>query len=195
MTIYWSNVHKMSDTSKNLGLSLEYLRKARGYTQDQLSKISGIPRATLSHIESGHGNPSLKTLSKLALALGVPFEELIIAPKAACVLTRSNELKKVRRAQGQGIVAELLPRPIPGLQFERVELHNSGLIVGSPHTKGTREYFTCTKGRIAVTVEGEKFVLDEGDVLAFPGDRKHSYQNMEAFYSEGISIVALYFPE
>jgi transcriptional regulator with XRE-family HTH domain len=185
----------MSEISKNLSASLEYLRKARGLTQDQLAKISGIPRTTLSHMESGGGNPSLKTLSKLALALGVPYEELLIAPKPSCILIRNPDLKRHQRSQGQVNKIELLPRPIPGLQFERLEFQNYALLVGTPHSKGTREYFTCIKGRISVTVEGEKYSLDEGDVVAFPGDRKHTYQNLEGVESEGISIVVLHYSD
>jgi transcriptional regulator with XRE-family HTH domain len=195
MTIHCSIADKMSDIRKNLGESLDYLRKARGLTQEQLAKISGIPRTTLSHIESGEGNPSLTTLSKLALALGVPYEELLSAPKSSCILMRNHELKKHQRAQGKVSKVELLPRPIPGLQFERLELQAHALLVGTPHSKGTREYFTCTKGRIAVMIEGSEFILEEGDVLAFLGDRKHSYKNLDGTESQGISIVALHYPE
>ncbi len=35
MTIRWHNANTMSDISKSLGDSLEYLRKARGLTQGQ----------------------------------------------------------------------------------------------------------------------------------------------------------------
>lgn len=185
----------MSDMSKNLGLSLEYLRKARGLTQAQLARISGIPRTTLSHMESGEGNPSLKTLSKLALVLGVAYEELIMRPKPACMHVRRNELPKRQRSQGKVTKVELLPRPIPGFQFERLELIASALLVGTLHPKGTREYFTCTKGKISVAIEGEKYHLDEGDVLTFPGDRKHMYKNLLDKLSEGISIVALHYGE
>lgn len=185
----------MSDISKNLGESVEYLRKSRGLTQDQLAKISGIPRTTLSHIESGEGNPSLTTLSKLALALGVPYEEILSAPRSSCILMRNHELKKHQRAQGKVNKVELLPRPIPGLQFERLELQAYALLIGTPHTKGTREYFTCIKGRIAVIIEGSEYFLEEGDVLAFLGDRKHTYKNLEGTESQGISIVALHYPD
>lgn len=195
MTIYCNIDDTMSNISKNLGESLEYLRKARGLTQDQLAKISGIPRTTLSHIESGEGNPSLTTLSKLALALGVPYEELLSAPKPSCILMRNHELKKHQRAQGKVNKVELLPRPIPGLQFERLELQAFALLIGTPHSKGTREYFTCTKGRIVVIIEGGEYILKEGDVLAFLGDRKHTYKNLEDTESQGISIVALHYPE
>lgn len=193
MTIYCNYSDAMSEISKNLGASLEYLRKARGLTQDQLAHIAGIPRTTLSHMESGEGNPSLKTLSKLALALGVPYEELLMAPKPSCLLIHKQDLKKYQRSQGKVNKVKLLPRPIPGLQFERLEFSNYALLVGTPHSKGTREYFTCTKGRISVTVEGDKYVLDTGDVLAFPGDRKHTYQNLGGMESEGISIVVLHY--
>ena len=162
---------------------------------EQLAKISGIPRTTLSHIESGEGNPSLTTLSKLALALGVPYEELLSAPKSSCILMRNHELKKHQRAQGKVNKVELLPRPIPGLQFERLELQAYALLIGTPHSKGTREYFTCTKGKIEVMIEGNGYILAEGDVLAFLGDRKHTYKNLDGTESQGISIVALHYPE
>jgi transcriptional regulator with XRE-family HTH domain len=182
----------MSEISKNLGANLDYLRKARGLTQGQLAHLAGIPRTTLSHIESGTGNPSLKTLSKLALALGIHYEELLSAPKPACNLVQSHELKRHERSQGKVLKIELLPKPVPGLQFERLELQGHALLVGTPHSKGTREYFTCTKGRMSVRVEGDEYILNEGDVLAFPGDRKHPYLNQLGSPSEGISIVILH---
>jgi len=85
----------------------------------------------------------------------------------------------------------LLPDPIPGLQFERLALRSEALMVGVPHSKGTKEYFTCTVGCIAVSVEGQEYRVNTGDVLAFPGDSKHTYRNLNQLESQGISIVAL----
>lgn len=182
----------MSEISKKLGVSLEYLRKMRGFTQEQLAKVAGLPRTTLAHMESGEGNPSLKTLSKVALALGVSYEELLTPPKPSCVLIRNHDRQKQRRSQGPIYKTELLPRHIPGLQIERLEFPNHALLVGTPHSKGAHEYFTCIKGHISITVEGEIYDLAIGDVLAFPGDRKHTYRNKDDTESEGISIVILH---
>ena len=193
MTIYRILAKKMSNVSKNLAASLEYLRKARGLTQAQLAQVSGIPRTTLAHLESGEGNPALNTLNKLALALGVPFEELLVAPKPPCILIRNHNLKKHTRSRGAVNKVELFPKPIPGIQFERLELQGYALMVGTPHTKGTREYFTCTKGQVSLSVEGQPYILNEGDVLAFPGDRRHTYKNLDSTESIGISVVALSF--
>jgi transcriptional regulator with XRE-family HTH domain len=181
----------MSAIIQNLGKNLEHLRKGRGLTQSMLAKASGIPRTTLSYIESGEGNPSLKILATLASTLGVSIEELLSAPRPSCLLLKETELKRQSRARGQAEIITLLPDPVPGLQFECLSLNPSALILGIPHSKGTKEYFTCTKGSVCVAVEGEEFVLKSGDVLTFPGDVKHSYRNLEMAKSQGISIIVL----
>lgn len=192
MTILCHNDDTMSEINKNLASNLDYLRKARGLTQSQLAQISGLPRTTISYVESGLGNPSLKTLEKLAAALGIQYEELLSSPKPACILVRRHELKEQARSQGQASKIELLPKPVPGLQFELLELKAQALMIGTPHMKGTCEYFTCIKGALKITVDGEEYSLEEGDILAFPGDRKHTYKNQWDSLSAGISIVILH---
>ena len=43
---------------------------ATGLTQAELSKLTGITQSDISKIETGNGNPSLKTLMKIAHAFG-----------------------------------------------------------------------------------------------------------------------------
>lgn len=45
-------------------------RKEMGLTQKQLSELTGITQADISKIENGNANPSLKTLQRLASAMG-----------------------------------------------------------------------------------------------------------------------------
>ena len=62
----------------------------------------------------------------------------------------------------------------------------------TPHLPGTREFFTCLAGRVNLIVAGERYELDEGDVLAFPGNLPHSYQNADALRpARGVSVVVL----
>ena len=52
---------------------IENIVKARieaHMTQTQLSEVTGITQSDISKIENGNGNPSLKTLRKIAHALG-----------------------------------------------------------------------------------------------------------------------------
>ena len=52
---------------------IENIVKARieaHMTQTQLSEVTGITQSDISKIENGNGNPSLKTLRKIAHAVG-----------------------------------------------------------------------------------------------------------------------------
>lgn len=46
-------------------------RKAKRITQKQLSEITGIAQGDISKLENGSGNPSIKTLQRLANGLGM----------------------------------------------------------------------------------------------------------------------------
>ncbi|MEE3410702.1 MAG: helix-turn-helix transcriptional regulator [Treponema sp.] len=45
-------------------------RKSCGLTQNELSTRTGITQADISRLENGEANPSLKTMKRLAAALG-----------------------------------------------------------------------------------------------------------------------------
>ena len=55
---------------------LRLARQARGLSQHQLAGMAGIWRQTLSAVESGRSDPSLRNALALARALDVPVEEL-----------------------------------------------------------------------------------------------------------------------
>src|SRR5262249_26788932 len=71
-----------ADLAERLAKNVRELRRARGLTQNQMAKISGLPRATWANLESGAANPTLAVLHGVALALQVPIEELLGAPRA-----------------------------------------------------------------------------------------------------------------
>lgn len=52
-----------------LGLQFRDARVAKGLTQRDLARRSGVPQADISRIESGAGNPTESTLQRLAGAL------------------------------------------------------------------------------------------------------------------------------
>ncbi|MGZ3477009.1 MAG: helix-turn-helix domain-containing protein, partial [Polyangiales bacterium] len=80
----------MEDVPGALAQNLRQLRLARGLTQEQLAKVSGVPRPTWAHLESGAGNPTLAVLMRVAGALQVSIEELISPPKATAKLYKRD---------------------------------------------------------------------------------------------------------
>ena len=49
-------------------------RKAKGMTQKQLAEATGINQADISKLERGSGNPSLRTLQRLAAGMGMQLK-------------------------------------------------------------------------------------------------------------------------
>lgn len=55
---------------------LAYIRAARGLSQAELARVSGVAQMTISSIERGDSAPIVRTVAKLATALGMSAEEL-----------------------------------------------------------------------------------------------------------------------
>jgi transcriptional regulator with XRE-family HTH domain len=178
-----------SKLSARLAENVRHLREARGQTQEQMAKLAGMPRATWAHIETGAANPTLAVLDKVATALQVPIEELTGPPQASGRLHPRASMRT--RKQGDGIVQQLLPDPIPGMVIERMEIPPRGRIPGVPHMPGTREYFTCESGEVVLTASGERWQVRPGDVVVFRGDQRHSYANPGPRPAVGYSVVLL----
>lgn len=168
----------MSAIPRNLAANVRRLREDRALSQQSAADAAGVPRATWASLESGAANPTLAVLTRVAGALQVSIEELIGAPRTAVRLFRAAEVRQ-RKRQG-AVLRPLLPEAIPGLDISRMELEPGGQLTGIPHTPGTREYLTCERGRVDLTAGGERWSLDEGDVLVFRGDQRHSYRNPDA---------------
>ena len=179
----------MDKTSSNLALNVRYLRSARRLSQAQLAKIAGIPRPTLAHLESGSANPTLSVLMRLASALQVLIEELVAPPRSSVRHFSADQLPQRQRGSVQ--VRKLLPDPIRGLDMERMEIPAGAHLVGIPHIRGTREYLSCERGQLQLTVEGKQYEMGVGDVMVFRGDQRHSYHNPGPGTSIGYSVVTL----
>ena len=68
------------DYFERLGRRTQELRTARDWTQQQLAEAAGLDRTYISGLENGKQNPTLGALLRLATALEVPLERLLIFP-------------------------------------------------------------------------------------------------------------------
>ena len=165
----------MTDINRNLADNIRRLREARNLSQQQIAKLSGIPRPTWASLETGVANPTLAVLSKASNALNVSIEELVGPPRSDFKFIPAA---KVRERKRQGAkVRPLVAETIPGLEITRTELEAGGRMVGVPHKEGTREYLTCERGKVELVAGGKHHLLKEGDMLVFRGDQRHSYIN------------------
>ena len=59
----------------NLGESIRQIRQAKGLSQGEMQKRTGILRSYLSRVENGHTVPSFATLQRLAAAMDVALAD------------------------------------------------------------------------------------------------------------------------
>ena len=63
------------ETEMNLGVSIRKIRLAKGISQGEMQKRTGILRSYLSRVENGHTVPSFATLQRLAGAMDVTLSD------------------------------------------------------------------------------------------------------------------------
>jgi transcriptional regulator with XRE-family HTH domain len=182
-------VTEIGKAARNIALNLAQLRKRQGLTQHQLARLAGMTRASIALLESGDANPTLEILLKLTQGLRISIEEILSSPRSEGRLIRAADVPIDRRSRPGVKLKKLLPDKLPSTEIDELSLEPEGILTGSPHVEGTREYFTCIRGQVTIGVLGEKFVLEKGDILSFPGDKPHSYKNSGKVAAQGISVV------
>lgn len=65
------------DLQRRLGENLRALRKAKGLSQEAFADVLGIHRTYMGGLERGERNITLKTVERIALALGVDPADLL----------------------------------------------------------------------------------------------------------------------
>ena len=57
---------------------IEEIRNAKGIRQEELAKLTGVSRQTISSLENGRYNPSILLAHKIAAYFGLTIEEVFI---------------------------------------------------------------------------------------------------------------------
>ena len=81
-------VLKPADKSRRLCSALARVlqehREAQGFTQTKLAELSGLTRQMISYVEQSKRLPTVDTVAKLAVALGVTPSTILAQAEVAC---------------------------------------------------------------------------------------------------------------
>lgn len=94
---------KRGASRANLALNLQVARTIYGWSQEDLGLRSGLKRTYIGALERQEINPGIDNLDRIAAALGVPTQLLILDPQEAqpLFLRSVNERSRPRRSPGQ----------------------------------------------------------------------------------------------
>lgn len=70
-----------TETRRRISANVESLRKKQKLSQEVLAEHAGLHRTFVSHVERGHRNVTIESLTRIAVALNVEVYELLLLPE------------------------------------------------------------------------------------------------------------------
>lgn len=164
-----------------IAASIQRERRRVGISLTELARRAGVAKSTLSQLESGTGNPSLETMWALAVALGVPFSQLLDPPPSPVQVLRAGQGPAVAASEAD-YVATLLSASPPGVRRDlyRITADPGQARRSAPHAPGTIEHVYLAGGRALVGPADAAVELATGDFITYPGDEPHTFEALGA---------------
>jgi quercetin dioxygenase-like cupin family protein len=177
--------------SINVGSRLAELRQERNLSVRALARASGLSANALSMIERSRTSPSVSTLYRLAEAMQVPVTAFfrIDASRQKIVFCKANERTHVpfNRGLWEGLGGEnFLGRVEPFM----LTLESGGS--SGPHSMlhSGHEFVLCLRGQLEYLVEGQRYVLQQGDSLLFAAQMRHRWRNTGSMVANALIVLS-----
>ena len=194
LNVIRANIHidLKDDILTKLGEKIKFIRKGKGIKIKQLSSRSGLTESSISMIENGKISPSITTINKIAVALGVhPIEFFEIERHKRWIVTRKNEREKLHISTNDNILEYLCK----GRGDSKNEIYISHL---SPGQKSYEEklnhegekFCLVLKGTIDVELGSEIVTLNEGDTILFDSMIPHLWKSTKSKESHSLWMIS-----
>ncbi|MCL6450181.1 MAG: XRE family transcriptional regulator [Acetobacteraceae bacterium] len=177
-----------------LGDTVRRIRKAKGLTLQEVSRLTGLSVGFLSQVEHSQSTPSLASLRKIAEALDCSVFTLLAAEDGGVCLVRKAERRSVKwpnRRVAFEVLSPHHPKNRMGLALVRLR---PGMVTSDrplPHQQEGEEFAHVLDGRVSLELGDTTFVLEEGDSIYFNCSIPHRYCNHS---EEGAALLTAVSP-
>jgi transcriptional regulator with XRE-family HTH domain len=162
---------------RSVGKKMRIRRAERGYTLQTVANQTGISAAMLSLVERGKTAPSVGTLVAISSVLDLRIPEILgNLSQDEQVLTKLANQSVIKNLHG------VLHRVVTddnahGLQITVNQYPRSSSNSPEPITHDGFEYGLVLDGKLEVTVDGKKHLLDAGDLISYRSSQPHRIVN------------------
>lgn len=165
-----------SNTPIAIGSKIRAARHAQRLTIEQVAESTGLTKGFLSRVERDLTSPSVASLVTLCQVLSVSIGELFAQPETHVV--RFDDAPRISLG-GQGIVERLVTsRSEKRLQVIRAVIEPRGRGEDELYSVDCEvEVLHVVSGRFIIIFANERFELEAGDSVTFPGRESHSWVN------------------
>jgi transcriptional regulator with XRE-family HTH domain len=161
-----------ADLHVELGRWLRLLRKRQGLSLAAVAKSSGLSQSFLSQMERGLVQPSLRSVNRVAAALGT-------TATAVFALQGAGPVSLVRRGEGEIFAdSRLLVRG--NRAIHPVEIRSAPTEFGDYFEHAGEELLYVLDGQIEIEVSrADRYVLGSGDAIYYASMIVHRWRNAE----------------
>ncbi|WP_161957980.1 cupin domain-containing protein [Azospirillum palustre] len=173
----------VDEETQKLGQRIRDLRLKAGMTLTDLAKATGVSIGTLSQLERGLVSPTVRTVYTVAAAFGVMPAWLIdpssSKPTESRYIVRAGERSQLLDLDGirKDVASPVASKRLRGFFMAIQPGCNSG---AQPYTHKGEEIGFILSGALELQIDGETFMLYEGDCFAFSSDKPHRFANSSA---------------
>ncbi len=178
-----------------IGQKIRNLRLDKKLALIELGNHTGLSTAMLSKIERGQLFPTLPTLLRIALVFGVGLDHFFVDRPTRRLV---SVVRKAERIRLPDQVKEFPPSYLfESLDFAVTDRKMNAFLATFPaqskrskaHHHDGVELIYVISGQIIVEIEGEDYILSEGDSIYFDSAAPHSYRREGRMISTAIVVT------
>ncbi|AFS78904.1 HTH-type transcriptional regulator with cupin domain [Gottschalkia acidurici 9a] len=160
--------------------NLKKLREEKTLSLNDVSKLTNVSKSMLGQIERCEVNPTVSTIWKIANGLKISCTQLMSISEVDFEIVDKSQVHPVIEDKGKIRIFPMFPFDST-TRFETysIEIDARGYLSSDPHQKGTQEFITVFSGNITINIDGEDFVITEGNSIRFKADNPHTYKNLD----------------
>jgi transcriptional regulator with XRE-family HTH domain len=183
-------------SSVNVGERIRQLRLGSGMSVRMLATKTGFSASLISQVEHGHVTPSIGSLERIALALGITLGKFFAEPHThAPGLVRATARQTLTSTWSKAALEALGPMDGVGtLEPVMLTMEPGGRSGRYPTPQSGEKFALMLEGEVTLTLGDETHVLVTGDAITFTAAIPHQWENTGAGAAQVVIVTARFLP-
>jgi transcriptional regulator with XRE-family HTH domain len=162
---------------EHVGAAIRSRRKALGRTMQDVAREADLSQPFLSQIERGQALPSMRSLDRIALALGTSGISLLSGARSGATVDLIRPDERASLVQNAADPSSAATALTPANRHLRVIEFDGGWREFQQYSvHHNDEMVVVLEGRYVADVDGETFDLGPGDAISYAGGVPHRYR-------------------
>jgi transcriptional regulator with XRE-family HTH domain len=167
-------------SSVNVGERIRQLRLDLGMSMRTLATKTGFSPSLISQVEHGQVTPSIGSLERIALALGVSLGKFFAEPETnALGLVRASLRQKLVSTWSPVTIEALGPMDGSGrLEPIMITMAPAGRSGKYPAADSGEKFALVVQGEVSLTLGDQVLVLHTGDAMTITSAKPYQWENV-----------------